>query len=59
VAAHGVFGLLNSTPHSLAAASRTQHREPGDDSRTSARQPDGHSARLLRRMAIAALTSVA
>jgi AcrR family transcriptional regulator len=59
VAAHGVFGLLNSTPHSLGGAPRTERREPGNESRTSAKQPGGHSARLLRRMALAALTSVA
>jgi AcrR family transcriptional regulator len=42
VAAHGVFGLLNSTPHSVPAA--------GDD-----RQ---RAAELLRGMALAALSSV-
>jgi hypothetical protein len=51
VAAHGVFGLLNSTPHSVASSS------PGTDPSRPAGLPA--AAEVLRRMALAALTSVA
>lgn len=47
VAAHGVFGLLNSTPHSAS----------GENGRAGGRGPD--VAALLRRMALAALTDLA
>lgn len=51
VAAHGVFGLLNSTPHSVASS------PPGTDPSRPAGSPA--AAGVLRRMALAALTSVA
>lgn len=43
VAAHGVFGLLNSTPHSVVGGAPRAH--------------PGHAAGLLRQMALVALTN--